>query len=151
MMQSTSWCPSSCGDLLGVLSSNFAIFQSTRRSPPPRWKITIVISVFFREMITTPMILKGKTFIPVGVTSHYPQGNFIFILNRIREIFANASKCQQSRKFSLFNPKRSPHIFWVFFIILHLQSNAIENARIDTIYTTYAVDRIYCVNQYEDI
>ena len=28
----TSWCLSSHGDLLGVLRSNFAIFQYTRRS-----------------------------------------------------------------------------------------------------------------------
>ena len=29
----TVWCLSSHGEFLGVLSSNFAIFQSTRRSP----------------------------------------------------------------------------------------------------------------------
>ena len=35
-----SWCLSSHGEFLGVLSSNFAIFQSTQRSPTSQlWDI----------------------------------------------------------------------------------------------------------------
>ena len=33
MRYSTSWCLSSHGEFLGVLSSNYLIFQYTRRSP----------------------------------------------------------------------------------------------------------------------
>ena len=39
---------------------------------PPKWQITILIPFFPGGNITTPMILKGNTFTPRGITSHYP-------------------------------------------------------------------------------
>ena len=52
--------------------------------------------------------------------------------------------------FFFFTPKVHPRVCWVIFIILQLQRTAIENSRIDKIDTTNMVDRIYCINQYED-
>ena len=52
-----------------------------------------------------------------------------------------------SKTFPLFTPKVHPRVCRVIWIIFQLQRTAIENARIDTI---DMINRINCINQYED-
>ena len=50
----------------------------------------------------------------------------------------------------LFIPKGHPRVCWNISIILQVQSTAIDNARINTIDTINNIDRINCINQYEE-
>ena len=50
---------------------------------------------------------------------------------------------------SIVTPKGHPRVCWVVFVILRLQHTAIDNARINTIYTIDTIDGIDCIDQYE--
>ena len=100
--------------------------------------------------MTTPIVSKGKTFTPRVITSHYPEKDFIYFLNRPLEKFTNANKFQQSRKFPFFTPKGHPIVCWVICIILQLQSTEIENARTYKIDTINTIDIINFINQHKD-
>ena len=57
------------------------------------------------------------------------------------------------KKFPIFTPKGHPRLCWFIWIILQLQSNAIENARIDTIDVIDmidTIDRVNYNNKYKD-
>ena len=72
-----------------------------------RWHISIVITFLPGGNITTATVSKDKKFTPRVITNNYPKSNFIYFVNRPREISASSSKYQQLREVFPFYPKRS--------------------------------------------
>ena len=121
-----------------------------RSTVSSRCQITIVIT-FLPGKILLPQRFRRVNILPRGKLLVITPKGILFIsqtdLVKYLQIPVNASNLENS---PLLTPKGHTRVCWVIWINIKLQRTAIENARIDTIDTTDTINRIDCINQYED-